>query len=389
MRLALVVTGGVDRSGTDRVIPTLLALIERLAREHEVVVYALRYHDRPCSYPLLGATVHDLGRPRGLARQYLALVRALGRDGPFDVVHAMWALPAGAVAACAGRRLGVPVVVTADSGEFVALPEIGYGLQRNRRHRLAVRVAMRMASRVTVCTRYMDRLARSHGVTPDIVPLGVDCTVFRPASQPWTGTIADGPPWRLLHVASLNPVKDQALLLEAFRHVLGLVPAGAVRLDVVGEDTMDGAVQATARQLGLDGHVTFHGGLPTSALVPLYQQAHLAVISSRHEAACAVVLEAAASGVPVVGTDVGYLHDWSPSRALAVPGRDPIALGNAMAGLLGDPARRRALAGAAREWASVHDAGCTAARFAALYRELDVTRRQGAVRRARRSDTAR
>jgi glycosyltransferase involved in cell wall biosynthesis len=389
MRVALVVTGGFDRSGTERVIPTLLAFVDRLARDHDVAVYALRYHDRPCSYPLRGAVVHDLGRPRGLPRQYLALVRALRRDGPFDVVHAMWAVPAGVVAACAGRRLGVPVVVTADSGEFVALPEIAYGLQRKRRHRLAVRVATRMASRVTVCTEYMDRLARPHGVTPDIVPLGVDGTVFRPASEPWTGAIADGPPWRLLHVASLNPVKDQALLLEAFRHVLNLLPAGTVRLDVVGEDTMGGAVQATARRLGLDGHVTFHGGLPTSAVVPLYQQAHLVVISSRHEAACAVVLEAAASGVPVVGTDVGYLHDWSPSRALAVPRRDPVALGDAMAALLGDPARRRGLAAAAREWAAAHDAGWTAARFAALYRELDVTRRPGTAPQARRSGTAR
>ena len=388
MRVALVVTGGFDRSGTERVIPTLLAFVDRLARDHDVAVYALRYHDRPCSYPLRGAVVHDLGRPRGLPRQYLALVRALRRDGPFDVVHAMWAVPAGVVAACAGRRLGVPVVVTADSGEFVALPEIAYGLQRKRRHRLAVRVATRMASRVTVCTEYMDQLARPHGVTPDIVPLGVDGTVFRPASEPWTGAIAAGPPWRLLHVASLNPVKDQALLLEAFRHVLTLVP-GTVRLDIVGEDTMGGAVQATARRLGLDGHVTFHGGLPTSAVVRLYQQAHLVVISSRHEAACAVVLEAAASGVPVVGTDVGYLHDWSPSLALAVPRHDPVALGDAMAALLGDPARRRALAAAAREWAAAHDAGWTAARFAALYRELDLTRRPGTAPQARQSGTAR
>jgi glycosyltransferase involved in cell wall biosynthesis len=388
MRLALVVTGGVDRSGTERVIPTLLALVDRLAGVHDVAVYVLRYHDRPCSYPLLGAVVHDLGRPRGLPRQYLALVRALRRDGPFDVVHAMWAMPAGVVAACAGRRLGVPVVVTADSGEFVALPEIDYGLQRKRRHRLAVRVATRLAARVTVCTEYMDRLARPYGVTPDIVPLGVDCTVFRPAREPWTGAIADGPPWRLLHVASLNPVKNQALLLEAFRHLLDLVPPGTVRLDVVGEDTMGDAVQAAARRLGLDRHVTFHGGLPTSAVVPLYQQAHLVVISSRHEAACAVVLEAAASGVPVVGTDVGYVHDWSPSRALAVPRFDPVALGDAMAALLGDPARRRALAAAAREWASAHDAGWTAARFVALYQELSVTRQPGTAPRAHRSDTA-
>jgi glycosyltransferase involved in cell wall biosynthesis len=383
-----VVTGGVDRSGTERVIPSLLALIERTARDHDVAVYVLRYHDRPCSYPLLGAVVHDLGRPRGLARQYLALVRALRRDGPFDVVHAIWAMPAGLVAGCAGRRLGIPVVLTADSGEFVALEEIGYGLQRKRRHRLAVRTATRLASRVTVCSHYMDRLARHHGVAPAIIPLGVDRDVFKPTGRPGLAAISDGPPWRLLHVASLNPVKDQPLLLEAFRRVLDQAPRSA-GLDIVGEDTLNGAVQAYARRLGLDGEVTFHGGLPTSSVVPLYQRAHLVVISSRHEAACVVALEAAASGVPVVGTNVGYLDDWSPSRAIAVPVGDPAALADAIISLLADPERRRALAEAAREWVSAHDADWTAARFTALYRELQVTRDSGTPRRAPQSGTVR
>src|SRR5712671_1591033 len=121
MRIALVVTGGVDRSGRHHVIPTLLALIERLARRHDVVVYVLRYHEHASTYALLGATVRDLGRPSGLRQQYARVLAALKQDGPFDVVHGYWGLPAGLVAAAAGRRLAVPSVVTCDSGEFVAV----------------------------------------------------------------------------------------------------------------------------------------------------------------------------------------------------------------------------------------------------------------------------
>jgi hypothetical protein len=120
MRIALVVAGGVDRSGRDRVTPAILWLIERLASRHHLFVYVLRYHDRPCTYPLLGATIHDLGSPSGLRRQYAALVAALGRDGPFDVIHGYHGLPSGLAAALAARRLGMPSVVTMDSGEFVA-----------------------------------------------------------------------------------------------------------------------------------------------------------------------------------------------------------------------------------------------------------------------------
>lgn len=378
MRVALVVTGGVDRSGTTRVIPSLLALVARLARAHDVHVFVLQYLDQPCSYPLLGATVHDLGRPVGLMRQYMALVDALRREGPFDVLHAMWALPAGVVAGLAGRRLGVPVVMTADSGEFVALPAIEYGLQRGWRHRAAVRAAMALASRVTVCTRFMAGLARQCGCDAEIVPLGVDRATFRPGgAAPDASAAADGPPWRLLHVASLSRVKDQATLLRAFRYALDTLAPAEAHLDVVGEDTLGGEVQALARDLGLDHVVTFHGVLPTASVVPLYQAAHLVVISSRHEAASAVALEASSAGVPLVGTRVGYLHDWPEEMACSVPVGDAAGLGAAIVNLIADPARRGAMSRAARQWAITHDADWTAARVAAIYDELHVTPRGG------------
>jgi glycosyltransferase involved in cell wall biosynthesis len=345
------------------VIPALLWLIERLATDNEVFVYALRYHEAPCTYPLLGATVRDLGRPSGLRRQYCDLVAALRHDGPFEVLHGYWAVPAGLVTAAAARRLGVPSVVTCDSGEFTALPDIDYGLQRQRRHRLAVAAALKLATRVTVCTAYMAELARRHGTSPVVVPLGVNTAIFNAA-----GRAADRPPWRVLNVASQNPVKDHRTLIEAFRLVVDLV--GDVHLDLAGEDTLGGAVHEWVRHHRLDQHVTIHGFLPSAALVPLYQGAHLFALSSRHEAAGVVALEAAACGLPIAGTAVGYVSDWSATRAVAVPCQDARALARAITGLLGDPSERRRLADSARQWAVAHDADWTAARFARLYSDL-------------------
>jgi glycosyltransferase involved in cell wall biosynthesis len=362
MRIALVVAGGVDRSGRERVTPALLWLIERLARRHQVVVYALRYHQQPCSYPLLGATVHDLGRPPGPLRQYSALAGALRRDGPFDVIHGYQALPAGMVSMMAGRRLGVPSLVTLDSGEFVALPDIGYGLQLRTRHRLALALTLRLATRLTVCSEYQERLARARGAAPALVPMGVDVRRFTPVAR------IDGPPWRLLHVASLNRVKDQVTLVEALRE---LVSTGlAVHLDIAGEDTLDGAIADRITRRHLAEHVTFHGFQSTDALIGLYQRAHLFVLSSRHEAASVAVLEAAACGLATVGTHVGYLSDWAPDRAVTVAPGDPMALADGIASLLADPSKRRRLATAAREWTLAHDADWTATQFERLYREL-------------------
>jgi glycosyltransferase involved in cell wall biosynthesis len=208
----------------------------------------------------------------------------------------------------------------------------------------------------------MRRLARAHAIEPTVIPIGVDTTTFRPATH------APGPPWRLLHAASLNPVKDQPTLLQAFRHVLDRVPD--VHLDIAGEDTLGGAMQEGARQLGIEPHVTFHGVQPTDALVRMYQRAHLFVLSSRHEAGGVVVLEAAACGVPTVGTAVGHLADWTPDRAITVPPRNPHALGEAIVSALSSPTRLAEIAAAARAWTLAHDADWTAGEFDRLYHDL-------------------
>ena len=200
MRIGLVVTGGVDRSGRERVIPALLWLIEALARRHELHVFALYCEDAPCTYPLLGATVHDLGT-RKVARGWRRLVQrqrlrsTLASLPRFDVLHAYWGIPAGWVATSVGRSLDLPVIVTANSGEFVADHQIAYGFQRRWIDRKLIRDTMNRATHVTVCTRHMQALAAGLGFDSTVIPIGVPEALFSRT------VAADGPPWRLLHLA--------------------------------------------------------------------------------------------------------------------------------------------------------------------------------------------
>jgi hypothetical protein len=65
MRIAWVVPGGVDEGGRERVVPCWLWLLRRIARRHEVVVFVTGNHDQARTYPLLGASIVDLGSPAG------------------------------------------------------------------------------------------------------------------------------------------------------------------------------------------------------------------------------------------------------------------------------------------------------------------------------------
>jgi glycosyltransferase involved in cell wall biosynthesis len=371
MRIGLVVTGGFDRSGRERVVPTLLWLVERLARHHQVHVFVIDYYREPCDYPLLGATIHDIGRVPGAPglrrfRVRRLLAAAIRAHSPFDVLHAYLGVPSAIVSPIA-QRLGIPTVLSLASGEFVALEDIGYGMQRRWVDRYTLARAAAAATRVTVDTAFMANLAAARGVGTRVIPLGIDTRVFPMTSR------TEGPPWRLLRVASLNPVKDYPTLLLATGSIVrrGL----DVRLDIVGEDTMNGAIQELTRTLGLEERVAFHGFQPTDRLAGFYARAHLHVSPSRHEGAGVVMLEAASTGLVSIGSAVGHLSDWSdvsaslPERGVAVAPQAPQALADAIVDLLSDRPRRERIAAAARDWTLAHDADWTARQFDALYAE--------------------
>src|SRR5262249_35661329 len=157
------------------------------------------YYDEACTYHLRGATIRDLGRPRGLpgTRRFemrRRLAAALAGDGRVDVLHSHQGMP-GIVAARVARAAKIPLVATLDSGELVRHDDIDYGLQRRFIDRRAIQHLISDARVLTVTTDFMRRLAERHGVRPRVVPLGIETAAFPLAQR------AQGPPWRLIRVA--------------------------------------------------------------------------------------------------------------------------------------------------------------------------------------------
>jgi len=363
MKIALVLPGGVDRSGEFRVIPAFLALIERLASKHEVHVFVFRQEPKPARWEQSGAQIHNIGD--GWTRlRAIAAIRGEHRRAPFDLIQAIFSGSCGLFAVIAARLLGVPSVVHVAGGELVAMHEIGYGGRRTWKGRLREALVLRGANAITAASAPIIDALRMLGLQAERIPLGVDLRVWPPLPP----RMRNGSPARLIHVASLNRVKDQPTLLRA---LAALVKEGMdFRMDIVGVDTLHGQVQAMANQIGLQQHVRFLGFKTQRELRPLMEAADLLVMSSLHEAGPLVLLEAAVTGVPTVGTAVGHLVEWTPSASVAVRAGDWVALAAAIRKVLGDEALRLRLAHEAQRCAVKEDADCTARLFEVLYQRL-------------------
>ena len=364
-RICLLVPGGVDRSGTHRVIPCILALIERLARNVDLHVLALKQETERRSYDLLGARVHCV--PRHSRTAALRWLLRHGAEYDFDLLHALWMHPQGTAAAAAGALLRRPVLLHINGGDLADVRDIRFGGHASMTGRLRLRAARAGAVHVTVPSEAQVHRARELGFSAERLTLGVPLDRW-PVRAPRPRR--PGAALRLLSVGSLNRVKDHATLLHAVALLRGR--GIAVRLDCVGEDTLQGECEALAADLGLGQCVRFHGFLPYGALRARFEDADALIVSSLFEADPIAALEAAIAGIAVIGTAVGHLAEWTPDASLVCAPSDPAALAACIAAIDGDEPRRLELARAAQAIAVEHDADRAADRVLALYEELAV-----------------
>ncbi len=248
---------------------------------------------------------------------------------PFDAVHAHWWFPSGLSAWQAGvGTAGQPPLVITMHGSDVRLARNSgwsHGIMRRvlKRARVVAAVSQWLADTAAAIVAHQSMY---------VAPMPVNTTQFVPAG--------DSARERVLFIGRLNAQKGVADLIDALART-----AHVVHCDIVGDGPDRETLLQSARTLGVEDRITWHGALPSSALLPLYQQALVTVMPSRDEGLGLVAVESQLCGTPVIGYASGGLPDVvSPEHGgTLVPVGDTAGLARAVDGLAAEPDRARSL----------------------------------------------
>lgn len=284
----------------------------------------------PASYPSYWSVP---GRPafhaQGMYYSLRGEVRRLRREFPFEVILAAWAYPDGVAAAHLARELQVPLVTMVLGSDVNEVP-------RDPALRGQVAAGLKAASRViTVSGALRDRVVEL-GVAPERVVVqrnGVDGERFHIRSRSEARRrlgLPDQAPL-VCYVGNLFPEKGPQVLIEAMRE---LREAGhpEINLAVVGGGGLEAELRAKVEAYGLGACVRFHGRRPHDEVPDWISAGDVLCLPSFREGCPNVVLEALASGRPVVASAVGGVPELlCADTGFLVPPGDSRALADALA----------------------------------------------------------
>ncbi|HSR20550.1 MAG TPA: glycosyltransferase family 4 protein [Anaerolineales bacterium] len=331
------------------------SISERLAASgHEVLVLTAGFSGLPADERLGGVRVlrgpvsrRRVDRSTAFEQVLFMLgssVRCLGlvRDFRPDVVLAFFGLPSGGVAWFLKLIFGTPYVVSLRGGDVPGFRPYDFWLY----HRLAIpflRIVWHGAEQVVANSEGLRSLARGFdaNVNVAVIPNGVDPKPFRNSDRSWSDP-------RILSVGRIVHQKGLDLALSA----LGPLRDLPWEWKIAGDGPQLKPLQQRALREGLAARVHWIGWKSSQALIREYQEASLFLFPSRHEGMPNAVLEAMASGLPVIATRIAGNEELvvPGETGLLVPPGDAQALQDALRSLLQDGTARERMgrAGQAR-----------------------------------------
>ena len=296
-----------------------------------------------------------------------------------DVVHIQVSDPVGLAVSAWARKHKVPVVMTEHNQPEVLTDPIHVPKIMKKPINKALssyfRSRQRKSDFATMPTKQaIDNLSFNTGKRLEVpiaaVSNGVDLKRFKPGKvSPKIYTkygLADDMP-TVLYVGRVDPEKKVGVVIEAFLRVLEKVPDA--RLLIVGDGVDKARLE---RKYGIINNIRFLGRISGDDLYELYKTGWVFATASEIETQGIVLIEAAASGLPLVAVDKGAVAEVcidEENGYLCEPGSVP-EIANAITTILTDEKLRKDFAKKSLEVAKEHDFETTLDRFINIYNKV-------------------
>lgn len=282
----------------------------------------------------------------------LPLIRKLHRQHSFDCIDAHFVYPDGMAAVWLGRRLNIPVILSARGSDITLFPKF-------RTIRPMIRWTLEKANALIAVSSSLKREMVKIGAmeeTIHVITNGVEAERFRPTEREDARRKLNLPleiPI-LVSAGALVPVKDHGLLIAAFRRIAAEFPN--LRLYIVGEGPQRKILEETIERFGLGGRIILSGKRGNDELPLWFNAADVSCLTSEREGWPNVLTESLACGTPVVATRVGGVPEILHSQELGiVVERTPESVAMGLQKALGREWDRERIAAQTRErtWKSV------------------------------------
>ena len=337
----------LERGGLERVVIDLV--LEQASLGHDVQVICL-FGEGILAPELInaGIPVTACHKQRGFDQRALRAIQKLLLGHRTQILHSHNPIP---------HYYGVMATLFM-KGVTIGNTRHGMGnapfhLRREFFYRLSL---LRTSFVAMVCERARQNFVRHGIVVPGkakVVPNGIRLSLFKPRTADARGLLVEqlklnAGSLRIVSVGRLNPVKDQATLLHALVHVRATI--GNAVLVVIGGGQLQNELAQLAKRLGIENAVYFLGDRDdVKALLPGFD---IFVLPSLTEGYSISLLEACASALPIVATDVGgnaEIVRQGVNGTLVAP-RKAEAMANAIIALAGDEKLRLRMGMRGRKW---------------------------------------
>ncbi|NLZ03689.1 MAG: glycosyltransferase family 4 protein [Phycisphaerae bacterium] len=289
--------------------------------------------------------------------------RRLLRENTYDLVHAFFGFPTGWLCYRTAGRL--PYVISL-RGSDVPGDNARLQLEYKVLGPLVFKPIWQRASALVACSEGLRQRASRFlpSAQIEVIPNGVDLRRFTPAERP-----SGGPgPLRLITVGRLSPTKRLPVLIEMIE--LLRKEGGDVQLTIVGGGVLEAELRRKISDERFRGAITMTGRHSASRMPETYRQHDVLVSASAQEGMSNAMLEAMASGLPIVTTLCEGVDELISDNGIVVDDPTPAALAAAVRKLVDQRTMLTAMSLAAREKAKTFGWDAVAESYLQLYAKV-------------------